>query len=471
MARRVLSQYLRTSTKPTMLQMVELPLDFVIATMLSYVVGIRIRDRAKSAKTAEDILVSLSGIPWGNTNVSPNEKTAMFFSELNNLFTVIDAEANINQLCNVLLILMLFRVILATNVHPRLALLTGTIGRSLDDMWHTTLLVVTLNLIFAGIASWRFGSDYDNFETINVTLQTQFMMLFGTFPDNWTDSTDLILYSVMFLMVLFILVLNFVLAIIVEAYMTLREVNEINEVEMEFFSDFYHCCTSRLYTFLYKWPPLDSLARSMELLPAKRTVGLPQLLKFANFSSQNSAVQFLNHYETFWFLKPKTVEPKEHDKLVKDIETRVAWLLGKNPPSTQDNIECMTKGWVHRASASKPHGETEVLRKLFQHLYSYDSGKSFKSDMDSAITTSKSTADLLEREQAQIQQQGRGRPDPPQQGKIGTSLPKVQDPECDAPQVQGLKPENFPVTSAMWSAYQSPMFEKEVKLNLDDEAE
>jgi len=44
-------------------------------------------------------------------------------------------------------------------LHPRLALLTGTIGKALDDLFHASLLILLLMCTFAAIATWRFGTE------------------------------------------------------------------------------------------------------------------------------------------------------------------------------------------------------------------------------------------------------------------------------------------------------------------------
>ena len=66
----------------------------------------------------------------------------------------------------------------------------------------------------------------EEFGTLERTLQTEFEMLFGQFPDNWHSHAefpmDLRAFVVLYLMVLFLLVLNFLLAIIVDAYMRMR---------------------------------------------------------------------------------------------------------------------------------------------------------------------------------------------------------------------------------------------------------
>jgi hypothetical protein len=46
-----------------------------------------------------------------------------------------------------------------TALHPRLALLTGTIAKALDDLFHASILILLLMCTFAAIATWRFGTE------------------------------------------------------------------------------------------------------------------------------------------------------------------------------------------------------------------------------------------------------------------------------------------------------------------------
>jgi len=132
------------------------------------------------------------------------------------------------------------QVVHCTNLHPRLALMTGTITNAADDLWHTALLTCLLMLCFGGIGTWCFGSTLEEFGTFERTLQTEFEMLFGAFPPNWNNhgqlSWQLRLFVVLYFILLFLLVLNFLLAIIVENYMKVREVSETQETEGEFFT-------------------------------------------------------------------------------------------------------------------------------------------------------------------------------------------------------------------------------------------
>ena len=86
-------------------------------------------------------------------------------------------------------------------------------------------------------------SEYEQYADFETTLQTEFELLFGNskaqthsmpmplatfiltylrhifpgeFQDGWTDSREMATFTVLYLLVLFLLVLNFLLAIIVE---------------------------------------------------------------------------------------------------------------------------------------------------------------------------------------------------------------------------------------------------------------
>ena len=69
-------------------------------------------------------------------------------------------------------------------------------------------------LCFAMIGTWRFGSEYDIYGSFETSLQTEFELLFGEFQEGWTDNRDMAAFNVIYLMAIFLLVLNFLLAII-----------------------------------------------------------------------------------------------------------------------------------------------------------------------------------------------------------------------------------------------------------------
>jgi hypothetical protein len=64
------------------------------------------------------------------------QKTETFFATNEDLMALIDGEGFNNILCNIILLVNLLRVIQCTSLHPRLALLTGTVSNAADDLWY-----------------------------------------------------------------------------------------------------------------------------------------------------------------------------------------------------------------------------------------------------------------------------------------------------------------------------------------------
>jgi len=312
--------------------------DFIVPAALTIFVALRLVDRFSSEAQTRRTVGNLSTIPWDDFSISPTEKKNLFLAYAQNIMTMIDYNIALNSLALTILLMILIRVIMATSIHPRLALLKGTIARCLDDMWHTFLLVITISYCFACIASWRFGNARADFVDIETTLRTQFLMLFGNFQEDWTDSYDMIVYTVLFMAILFLLIINFVLAIIVEAYMKVRESIEENETELEFFSDVFYSSSAMCKRFIFIWPTVSVMCSKLETRCALITVGFTELEECKMFASDRSLTRFISHYRTFEFLFEKKKMKSVEEQMVVDLEGRMAYLLGRPPTTVQQRL-------------------------------------------------------------------------------------------------------------------------------------
>ena len=110
---------------------------------------------------------------------------------------------------------------------------------------------------------------------------------------------------------LFLLVLNFVLAIIVEAYMKVREFNAEFEGDAEFFSDVVHTLLSAVYGRMYGWPNRHALGEEILSWKAKKSVSLDDLLRTGMFKSTKAITTFLKWYVPYEFLNPPEPDPAE----------------------------------------------------------------------------------------------------------------------------------------------------------------
>ena len=128
-------------------------------------------------------------------------------------------EYNIRRIAFFVLFVMLLRVIVYMNCHPRISVLYGTIAQCLDDLFHFFVVFCVIYYVFAFAASWAIGADNDKFETTEKALFTQFEMIMGEFP--WNEQPGMIewFYTMAYSSVVFIIMINtFLLAVVVSAY-------------------------------------------------------------------------------------------------------------------------------------------------------------------------------------------------------------------------------------------------------------
>jgi len=287
-------------------------LDIGIGVLVLWFVVQMLSDKMVSAKSAASILDQLEDIPWSSSSVTLDTKMGSFFKNVEQLKALIDRENNSNILGNTILIVNLLRVVQFTSLHPRLAMLTGTVIIALDDLWHTALLTCLLMLSFAGLGTWRFGDRLAQFETFEKSLQIEWEMLIGaSIPENWSGdkqlARELQVWTVLYLMIVFLLILNFLLAIIVEAYMKVREEAEGNEVESEFFRDVCNTFHSTCRGIMCGWPAPAKLGEEVATWNAKISVGYRDLLGTGLFRSPEACLSFLKFYSSFDFMEPPLV--------------------------------------------------------------------------------------------------------------------------------------------------------------------
>ena len=106
---------------------------------------------------------------------------------------------------------------------------------SLDEMAHFFFVFAILFVVLAFVGHWQFASMLpEEFGTMGKAFEWQFMMIIGEFPfDGWRelgDSTQMMMYWVyliLFAVVMFLTMMNFFLAIIVDAFVAVKQDIEV----------------------------------------------------------------------------------------------------------------------------------------------------------------------------------------------------------------------------------------------------
>merc|ERR1719379_1229844 len=128
-------------------------------------------------------------------------------------------------------------------LHPRIATLVHTLLNIADDVVHFFITSMALFCTLAFQAYWSFGMDNPAFDTFPSSMWTQFQMIVGEYP--WPDGglqdgmqgMMQFVYLFIFTFLIFFVLLNFFLAIVVDAFCGLKQAVADNRSENPFFYD------------------------------------------------------------------------------------------------------------------------------------------------------------------------------------------------------------------------------------------
>jgi len=130
----------------------------------------------------------------------------------------------------VLMYFQFLQMVLYFNAHPRVAMLTKTVKGALLNMLHFFLVFTILFLMLAFMAHFLLGGQIQLFGTFGGACETQVRMLFGEFI--FVDGAELLsglslamywLYAASFMLIVFFTLLNFFLAIVVDAFVAVKD--------------------------------------------------------------------------------------------------------------------------------------------------------------------------------------------------------------------------------------------------------
>lgn len=168
----------------------------------------------------------------------------------------------------VVLYVQFLQMVLAFNVHPRVAMLTSTIQKALFNMMHFFFVFAILFLMLAFMANFLLGGRIHLFGTFGGACSAQVRMLFGEFI--YADGVEVLsgsalvmywLYAISFMLIVFFTLLNFFLAIIVDAFVDVKNDCGTLRCTQSFFRDLCTMVASSYFQRKYKLPPRKRLVQ------------------------------------------------------------------------------------------------------------------------------------------------------------------------------------------------------------------
>mmetsp|Transcript_26182 Transcript_26182/g.73392 ORF Transcript_26182/g.73392 Transcript_26182/m.73392 type:complete len:553 (-) Transcript_26182:215-1873(-) len=183
-----------------------------------------------------DTLAEIAGLDWASDQ-SFNAKVAAFLLPVEQAVQMVQREEDYLNAAFWMLCFCLVRMIIYMKFHPSISSITETfisVGRELVNFLFSFALIF---FFLAFIAHVRFGSMYDEFETISQSLITQFSLLIGDSSPDYRGDTLMCIYVVSYVFVCTLSFLNFLLAIVVNGYTGVTERILENKVARSFLQD------------------------------------------------------------------------------------------------------------------------------------------------------------------------------------------------------------------------------------------
>eukprot|EP00397_Hematodinium_sp_SG-2012_P000223 GEMP01000223.1.p1 GENE.GEMP01000223.1~~GEMP01000223.1.p1 ORF type:complete len:2246 (+),score=320.59 GEMP01000223.1:335-6739(+) len=207
----------------------------------------------------KDILL----LPWHSESIQYAKKVQNFVDLIANIVIQVEYLREMRVFNAVLILLCLFRLIVYMRVHPKVAILYKTIAASVDDLFHFALTFSFLYFVLAFVATWTFGAIDERFATFGASCYEQFNMIIGEFPmDPVAELQGLyIAYLFVFCVLMFLIVMNFFLAIIIDSYSAVKDQVDECTVSKNFVADVYHTFAFYYYRWKGNWPSRKELIK------------------------------------------------------------------------------------------------------------------------------------------------------------------------------------------------------------------
>jgi hypothetical protein len=276
-----------------------------------------IPDRLQSGAATERIIGATIGLTWREGDYT--SKRSRFLELMDEVHDEIDQAQYLESVGMVITMLLVLRMVLATAAHPRIALVVGTLSHGFSDLFHLSLIFLLTLYGFAAIACWRYGAERDDLSTIGNSMLTFFDSMLdppGLLPTS-TESGDVNLsvqfFAVLFHCIFFFLMINFVLAIIVNAYMeVLKELDDC-KVEQDILSDLVAVINEAVRHIWHRWPGLHKIMHKLEDddMTDVEFLDVDTLSFKCAFRSEASAKAFHDYYSGFSFLTDSSTDTRD----------------------------------------------------------------------------------------------------------------------------------------------------------------
>ena len=237
-------------------------------------------------------------IPWSDPEIAYDTKVGNCFSAVSNIQGLLQRERMLRLFAFVLMLCCVVRLIGYMTVHPRINLLVATMVEAGDEVLHFLVSFAVIFFMLALIALAFFGMSQPDFATFNSAALNLLLMVFGEIPNNLAmQPTNFIIFFIIVYCVTSLFMLNFFLAIVIDAYGAVKQSVTNQITEQSIFKDTLEVFLLGLSRKLRGWPSHHAIIDKLHKLPPGETVTFRQLESV--LGDGETATNFVMYYRTY----------------------------------------------------------------------------------------------------------------------------------------------------------------------------
>jgi len=221
------------------------------------------------AKLFEDILTSYLSSMGGDS-----DESSILANYYETLEALVVRKSTINAFRIVAYILMYVQFVQLMSYfafHPRMGIITATVAKATSALAHFGTLFCVIFCFLAFVAHWMLGTHVSEFDTFGGACASQARMLFGEFifVDSAIELDGIMvvmywLYGFTFMIIVYFTLLNFFLAIIVDAFSQVKMDDAANMTEHDFVIDLKDVVCSAIQYRRKNWPSQEKVLRKLK---------------------------------------------------------------------------------------------------------------------------------------------------------------------------------------------------------------
>lgn len=201
----------------------------------------------------------------------------------------------------VVIILLFVRSVLYLVLHPRMAVLVNTLAHLGDKFFHFMLYFIFILVILTFIGWWMFAEiKFTEYGTFTRTLYTQFQMFTGSFPfaSNPPGLSELF-YLVLTTLIVFIILVNFLLAIVVDSYQFVTRELERHVTSQNVNFDMFDVVYTWIRRHLRGYPTAKSILTAMDRLDGDGLEYVTGEILFNEMQNQGESFKSSEHAASY----------------------------------------------------------------------------------------------------------------------------------------------------------------------------